>query len=99
MSRQLYFRSRVWFARLDSCRSLNGRAAQQPRLSTSATTSPQRTASRRQAHSLRIRPASKPSQSGARFQSRTSGFKIVTSVNEVNLIFTVTDKHGNLSPI
>jgi len=27
-----------------------------------------------------------------------SAFKIVTSVNEVNLIFTVTDKHGNFIP-
>jgi Ca-activated chloride channel family protein len=27
-----------------------------------------------------------------------AGFKIVTSVNEVNLIFTVTDKHGNFVP-
>jgi VWFA-related protein len=27
-----------------------------------------------------------------------STFKIVTSVNEVNLIFTVTDKHGNFIP-
>jgi VWFA-related protein len=30
--------------------------------------------------------------------SQDSGFKIVTSVNEVNLIFTVTDKHGNFIP-
>jgi Ca-activated chloride channel family protein len=28
----------------------------------------------------------------------SGGFKIVTSVNEVNLIFTVTDKHGNFIP-
>jgi Ca-activated chloride channel family protein len=28
----------------------------------------------------------------------TDNFKIVTSVNEVNLIFTVTDKHGNFIP-
>jgi VWFA-related protein len=30
--------------------------------------------------------------------SDDSNFKIVTSVNEVNLIFTVTDKHGNFIP-
>jgi Ca-activated chloride channel family protein len=30
--------------------------------------------------------------------SDDSAFKIVTSVNEVNLIFTVTDKHGNFIP-
>ena len=37
-----------------------------------------------------------PSQAPA--NSDDSNFKIVTSVNEVNLIFTVTDKHGNFIP-
>jgi Ca-activated chloride channel family protein len=36
-----------------------------------------------------------PAQQG---QSPDDSFKIVTSVNEVNLIFTVTDKHGNFIP-
>jgi VWFA-related protein len=42
-------------------------------------------------------------QSGAQSGSQSgnpddTGFKIVTLVNEVNLIFTVTDKHGNFIP-
>jgi Ca-activated chloride channel family protein len=38
-------------------------------------------------------------QSGAQpANPADSNFKIVTSVNEVNLIFTVTDKHGNFIP-
>jgi Ca-activated chloride channel family protein len=37
--------------------------------------------------------------SGAQSGSQEEGgFKIVTAVNEVNLIFTVTDKHGNFVP-
>jgi Ca-activated chloride channel homolog len=47
-------------------------------------------------------PAPPPAQvpaAGAQPANPDSGnFKIVTSVNEVNLIFTVTDKHGNFIP-
>jgi Ca-activated chloride channel homolog len=53
-------------------------------------------------------PAGQPAQTPAAQPSTQSGatpanpddtsFKIVTSVNEVNLIFTVTDKHGNFIP-
>jgi Ca-activated chloride channel family protein len=47
-------------------------------------------------------PAQPPAQApaaGAQPANPDNGnFKIVTSVNEVNLIFTVTDKHGNFIP-
>src|SRR5260370_25501424 len=44
-------------------------------------------------------PAQTPAQTGGQTgNSDDSNFKIVTSVNEVNLIFTVTDKHGNFIP-
>jgi VWFA-related protein len=55
-------------------------------------------------------PATKPAATGQSQQGQgeapaaqtgnpdDTGFKIVTSVNEVNLIFTVTDKHGNFIP-
>src|SRR5882762_10263521 len=39
------------------------------------------------------------SQTGSQPASQDEqGFKIVQQVNEVNLIFTVTDKHGNFIP-
>src|SRR5271154_51875 len=46
-------------------------------------------------------PAAQPSQTQTPQQptgDQDNGFKIVTSVDEVNLIFTVTDKHGNFVP-
>jgi len=46
-------------------------------------------------------PAAQPPQAQTPQQptgDQDNGFKIVTSVNEVNLIFTVTDKHGNFIP-
>jgi Ca-activated chloride channel family protein len=39
-----------------------------------------------------------PATGGQAAGSDDNSFKIVTSVNEVNLIFTVTDKHGNFIP-
>ena len=42
-------------------------------------------------------PSSTPPQEG-QSNPDDQNFKIVTSVNEVNLIFTVTDKHGNFIP-
>ena len=41
---------------------------------------------------------SQPNNSATPANPDDSNFKIVTSVNEVNLIFTVTDKHGNFIP-
>jgi VWFA-related protein len=44
-------------------------------------------------------PPATPSQApGQQNGNSDDSFKIVTSVNEVNLIFTVTDKHGNFVP-
>jgi hypothetical protein len=43
-------------------------------------------------------PGEAPAASPQTGSSDDSSFKIVTSVNEVNLIFTVTDKHGNFIP-
>ena len=37
-------------------------------------------------------------QSGSQPGSAEDNYRIVTSVNEVNLVFTVTDKHGNFVP-
>jgi VWFA-related protein len=39
-----------------------------------------------------------PGQQPANADDQDSGFKISATVNEVNLIFTVTDRHGNFIP-
>jgi len=66
----------------------NGVAAQQPATAPSTPATPSTAGQAGQGQA----PAS---QSGS---SDDSAFKIVTSVNEVNLIFTVTDKHGRFIP-
>jgi len=43
-------------------------------------------------------PAQVPAAGAQPANPDSGNFKIVTSVNEVNLIFTVTDKHGNFIP-
>jgi Ca-activated chloride channel family protein len=43
-------------------------------------------------------PNGQPAQPQTPAGDQQGGFRIETSVNEVNLIFTVTDKHGNFIP-
>jgi VWFA-related protein len=83
MSRQLI--SPAVLACILGFTSANGAIAQQPAPATPPT-QPTTPASSGQA------PA------GQSTNPDDSTFKIVTSVNEVNLIFTVTDKHGNFIP-
>ena len=66
-------------------------AAQQP-----ATPPPAQTPATTPANGTQ--PGEAPAASPQTGSSDDSSFKIVTSVNEVNLIFTVTDKHGNFIP-
>ena len=69
--------------------------AQQP-----ATSAPQQTtpATSAPASSNQSTPATGTPPPADAQQGDDSSFKIVTSVNEVNLIFTVTDRHGNFIP-
>ena len=64
---------------------------------TSATTTPQPATPPNQSQPAQT-PAQAPGQPQDQQAPADSTFKIVTSVNEVNLIFTVTDKHGSFIP-
>lgn len=90
MSRQLIFAA-ILVCTLGFSSS-NGAAAQQPAAKPPTATTPATGGQAGQAQTPGQTPAA---QSG---NPDDTGFKIVTSVNEVNLIFTVTDKHGNFIP-
>jgi Ca-activated chloride channel family protein len=91
MSRQLIFPAVL--ACILGCASTNLAVSQQPATPQSPTPQPA------QQTPAAGEPAQAPQgQSPQSGQAGDEPFKIVTSVNEVNLIFTVTDKHGNFIP-
>jgi Ca-activated chloride channel family protein len=92
MTRQLFLAAGL--ACLLSTTVLPAASAQQP--ATPAAPSSQAPATpAQQPAQPQTQPQAQPNQSG---NPDDSSFKITTSVNEVNLIFTVTDKHGNFIP-
>jgi VWFA-related protein len=94
MSRQLFFPAVL--ACILGCAATNPAFSQQPATPQTTTPQPAQTpaASGEPAQAPQTQTP-QPNQSG---QPADEPFKIVTSVNEVNLIFTVTDKHGNFIP-
>ena len=80
--------SRHFFlAALLACSPIPGAVAQQPAAPQTPAPAPAQSA-----------PAQSPAAPVPAGDAQGSDFKIVTTVNEVNLIFTVTDKHGAFIP-
>jgi Ca-activated chloride channel homolog len=78
--------------------SVTGVAAQQPSNTQPSATQATPTAGQTGQGGQTGQAAQTPGSGTQTGNQDDQGFKIVTSVNEVNLIFTVTDKHGNFIP-